>query len=292
MTAKPQTPDVIDWDEVNLAHLSNIIFSHTEDGNLYADCFWDDSIKVPKPAIIWLHEGGFTSKNKTRKTRPESTFLELVKRGYFVASIDYRLAQTRKFPAALEDCKCAVRYFRKHADKYNINSEKIGVWGCSCGGQMAALMAVQGGIEEFEDKGDWQGISSDVQAAVSWYGGLSFKNFVDLRKDTFEEDDRGFSSFRERFEFVYGGTIEEKQDLIEKIDPMSYATRSLAPILAMISNSDNRIAEDVTKEFCQEASINGLDITYLPIPGQDNGYFQGEEYYEIMYAFFDRCLKH
>ena len=292
MTIKAETPDVVDWEATNLTTLNNIIFSHTEDGNLYADCFWDDSIEEKKPAIIWIHEGGYTVKTKTRKTRPESTFLQLVKKGYFVASIDYRLAHTRKFPAALEDCKCAVRYFRKHADKFNINPNKIGVWGCSCGGQMAALMAVQGGIEDFENKGDWKGISSDVQAAVSWYGGLSFRNFINLRKDTFEENERGFNSFRERFEFVYGGTIEEKADLIKKVDPMSYANRSLAPILAMISNSDDRIAEDVTKEFCKEASINGLDITYLPIPGQQNGYFRGEEYYEIMYVFLDRCLKH
>ena len=67
-------------------------------------------------------------------------------------SIDYRLAQVRPFPAALEDCKCAVRYFRSHAAKYNIDPNRIGVWGGSVGGQMAGLLAVQGGIAEYENK--------------------------------------------------------------------------------------------------------------------------------------------
>ena len=287
----PKTPDVVDLEGEGVSVLNNIIYAHTEDGDLRADCFWDDENTAKKPVIIWIHAGGLTELNNTRKTRPESAFLQLVRRGYFVASLDYRMAQTRKFPAALEDCKCAVRYFRKHAEKYNIDPDKIGVWGGSVGGQIAGLMGVQGGIAEYEDKGGWAGVSSDVQAVVSWYGGLSFKTFIEARKDTCEEQERGFDSFRARFEFIYGGTIEESQELIEKIDPMTYVNRRLAPMLAMCSDSDPRIGEDVSRVFCLKAQENGNDVIYETAPGQGHGFFKGEEFYDKVYNFFDKYLK-
>ena len=287
----PKTPDVVDFEEDGITVLNNIIYGYTEDCDLRADCFWDDANQETKPLIIWIHAGGLTELTSTRKTRPESAFYQLVKKGYFVASIDYRLAQVRPFPAALEDCKCAVRYFRSHAAKYNIDPNRIGVWGGSVGGQMAGLLAVQGGIAEYENKGGWNDVSSDIQAAVSWYGGLSFKTFIELRKDTCEEQERGFASFRDRFQFTYGGTIEEKQDLIEKIDPMSYVTRKFAPMLAMCSDSDPRIGEDVSKKFCEIACQNGNNIIYSTAPGQGHGFFKGEEFYEQVYNHFDQYLK-
>ena len=72
--------------------------------------------------------------------------MELARRGYLIASIDYRLAQTSPFPAQLQDSKCAVRFLRTHAKQFGIEPDRIAVWGESCGGQLAALMAVKEGI--------------------------------------------------------------------------------------------------------------------------------------------------
>ena len=50
------------------------------------------------------------------------------------ASVNYRLAQEAAFPAAVEDCKAAVRYLRANADKYGYNADQITVFGESAGG--------------------------------------------------------------------------------------------------------------------------------------------------------------
>ena len=143
--------DIVSAERVNFNRegvtvIDGEIYSVTEDGILRMDCFYDQQIKEKKPAIIWIHGGGFTEEDISRKCRPERRFLHLVKEGYFLASIDYRLAQVRPFPAQMEECKCAVRYLRKNADKFGIDPERIGIWGESCGGQIAGLMSVSEGI--------------------------------------------------------------------------------------------------------------------------------------------------
>lgn len=50
------------------------------------------------------------------------------------ASVNYRLAQEAAFPAAVEDCKAAVRYLRANADKYGYKADQITVFGESAGG--------------------------------------------------------------------------------------------------------------------------------------------------------------
>ncbi len=60
----------------------------------------------PMPAVVWIHGGGWMqgSYNDT-----QSRHLALAARGYVVASIEHRFSGEAVFPAAIEDCKLAVR---------------------------------------------------------------------------------------------------------------------------------------------------------------------------------------
>ncbi len=66
------------------------------------------------PVMMYVHGGSWTSGNKSSA---EVSLLvdEASRRGYLSVSIDYRLAPKYKFPAQIEDTKCAVRYLRANA---------------------------------------------------------------------------------------------------------------------------------------------------------------------------------
>ena len=74
------------------------------------------------------------------------------------------------FPAAIEDCKCAVRFLRANASKYGIDPERIGVAGSSAGGHLAELVATANQSAGLEGDGGWHDVSSRVQAAASYFG--------------------------------------------------------------------------------------------------------------------------
>jgi acetyl esterase/lipase len=110
------------------------------------------------PLIITIHGGGWLGGDKA-----EMPFMPFLAEGYAVASINYRLSQHAVFPAQIEDCKAAVRWLRRNSAQFNIDPDRIGVWGPSAGGHLAALLGTAGETRIF-DVGENLDVSSAVQA--------------------------------------------------------------------------------------------------------------------------------
>ena len=65
---------------------------------------------TPMPAVLWIHGGGWSG--GTHKSSPA---IWLATKGYFTASIEYRLSGEAPWPAQIEDCKLALRWLRANA---------------------------------------------------------------------------------------------------------------------------------------------------------------------------------
>ena len=99
----------------------------------------DSDTRESKPAIVFIHGGGFIFGNKSMTD--DMNFLnEFLIRGYAAVSIDYRLTG-RYWPAeteraildAVEDARAAVRFLRKNAQQYGLDTDRITVMGDSAG---------------------------------------------------------------------------------------------------------------------------------------------------------------
>lgn len=128
----------------------------------------------PRPVVLWIHGGGWSA--GTHNTVP-SHVLGLRAQGITVASVGYRLSGQAIFPAQIEDVKGAVRFLRANASTYNIDPARIGAWGSSAGGHLAALLATSGGVSELEgDTGGNLAQSSAIQAAADYFGPTDILN--------------------------------------------------------------------------------------------------------------------
>jgi acetyl esterase/lipase len=123
------------------------------------------------PAILWLHGGGWERGDKNGSSGAQF----LASAGFVTASIYYRLSDEAKFPADIEDCKCAIRYLRANALHYQIDPSRIGVAGASSGGHLALLAGTADDTAGFEGSGGWSKMSSRVRAVVSYYGPTDFR---------------------------------------------------------------------------------------------------------------------
>jgi acetyl esterase/lipase len=149
--------------------VSDLTYCTADDGTeLKMDAYWPMQPAGPAPAIMFVHGGGWVAGTKTG-TPGMSYFLELARRGYFIASIDYRLAPTSTFPANIEDVKCAVRSLRANAAQYNLDPNRIGAWGASAGGHLVSLLGTSDQSAGW-DVGQYLDQSSRVQAVVDMYG--------------------------------------------------------------------------------------------------------------------------
>lgn len=114
----------------------------------------------PRPCVVFIHGGGWKNGAKDSGRKRAAW---LTDHGFVVASIQYRLTDVAIWPAQINDCYAAIRWLREHADEYNIAGSRIGVWGTSAGGHLAALV----GTRPFPDA---EQTSSRVQAVCDWFG--------------------------------------------------------------------------------------------------------------------------
>ena len=83
------------------------------------------------PCILDIHGGGW----KARQVEADKPMMErLAQRGFVTALVSYRLSTEAKYPAAIHDCKAALRCLRAHAKELKLDPERIGLWGSSYGG--------------------------------------------------------------------------------------------------------------------------------------------------------------
>ena len=59
-----------------------------------------------------------------------------------VIGVDYRLAPEHKLPTIVQDCMQALEWTISNASQYDIDVRRVGVWGASAGGHLAANVAM------------------------------------------------------------------------------------------------------------------------------------------------------
>jgi acetyl esterase/lipase len=125
----------------------------------------------PRPAILVIHGGGWIEGDKSsfasRAHGVPGNIVDFAALGFVAATMNYRLAGEAPYPAAPEDCQCAVRWLRAHAREYHIDPDHIGVYGNSAGGHLALLLAMPAAQVKPEPGAPDADQSSRVQAAVS-----------------------------------------------------------------------------------------------------------------------------
>ncbi|KAH8802765.1 alpha/beta hydrolase domain-containing protein [Xylogone sp. PMI_703] len=98
-----------------------------------------------RPALIMIHGGGWIH-GYPEVDEDLSEFFASELRAV-VVSVDYRLAPEHPFPAAHNDCFEALNWIFTNAQEYRINTQRVGVWGCSSGGNLAASLALRDSAE-------------------------------------------------------------------------------------------------------------------------------------------------
>jgi acetyl esterase/lipase len=126
------------------------------------DVYFPDS-GGPWPVFLYVHGGGWDKGDKAEG----AGWSYLNDKGYLVVSVNYRLAAWNvKFPAMIQDVKCAVRYLRAHAGEYNLDPDRFAALGASAGGHLVALLGTSDPSAGWE-AGEYLDQSSRVQAVVA-----------------------------------------------------------------------------------------------------------------------------
>ena len=105
----------------------------------------------PFPVIVYVQGSAWLKQNLGFRIPLLSRF---VQEGYAMAFIEYRSCEAAPFPAQIQDVKTAVRFLKKHAAEYNLDIDRMVLWGDSSGGHTVVMAAVTKGLPEFDTAAD------------------------------------------------------------------------------------------------------------------------------------------
>jgi acetyl esterase/lipase len=203
--------------------------------------FWRARSDQPTPLVVFIHGGGFRGGSK-ETLRPE-LLQACLSHGISMMAINYRLSPEVHFPDHYLDCARAIQFARLHADKWKIDSQRIGSTGSSAGAGTSLWIG-------FHD--DMADPTSDdpvlrqstrlscmaVQGAQSTYDPRVIKRIVG-----------GRAHEHSAFEGFYGLKPEEIDSpkayaLYEAASPINYLTASDPPVYAYYREGKGPLPED------------------------------------------------
>jgi acetyl esterase/lipase len=236
---------------------------------------WVPATSAPPPLVVWIHGGGwlFGDRRYLPETlRPNQLFTQAVAAGLALATIDYRLALEAPFPAPLHDAKAAIRYLRAHAGPLGIDASKVGVWGESAGGHLAALVGLTGGMSELEGTVGVLDESSAVDAVVDWYGphDLELQPLVGPAPEVAATRPPEMGTAPE---IHLAGSRDPVA--LRAASPISYVTESAPPFLLVHGTVDTVVPYEQSVVLADALAAVGVRAELVPIEGADhifNGY--------------------
>jgi len=215
----------------------------------------------PWPLIVVIHGGGWIEGDKSSFAsdtyKVPGNIVDFARIGFAAATINYRLSKEAAYPAALDDCRAAVRWLREHAAEYQLDPKRIGAYGNSAGGHLALLLAL---LEDPVDRGTGVEQSSRVQAAASDSGPIDL--VADYRRGTLRTVIGGFM----------GGAPEgNRQALFEQASPSHYVSAKGPPLLLIYGEADPQVGVETADRFVAALSEAGRrDVTYLRVAAVDH----------------------
>jgi acetyl esterase len=233
----------------------------------------------PHPAVLLIHGGGWEAGSRSDVAElggvPGTVW---ARKGFAAFAVDYRLAPEHRYPAAVQDVQAAVAWIRRHADDLAVDPERIGAFGMSAGGHLAAMLAVTG-------EGSLVS-GSRVRAVVSWSAPLHLGVTVRL------------SGFLRPIvaRFLGCRVVEECADRLLAASVTSHIDPSDAPIL-IVNSTDEFVPVDQAAVTAEAFRRHGVPVRSIELPGSSHGGYASvavpgatESVWEATVAFLRRWL--
>ena len=219
---------------------------------------------------------------RRRQIAAYAQIFDFAKRDYVSVSVGYRFCPKHRFPAQVEDVKCAVRHLRANAEKYHIDPARIGAVGFSAGAHLSMMLGVMGKDDGLEGEGGNPDQSSKVQAVVAFFGPTEFN-----------ADDIPPVSVGLLSDFV-GVTKEEDKGERKKASPLTYVTKDDAPLLIFQGTKDPLVPHTQAYKMADAITAAGVPgrVELLLGAGHGWGGKEAQRSFNQTLEFFGEQLKH
>ncbi|MDQ3692537.1 MAG: alpha/beta hydrolase [Chloroflexota bacterium] len=259
----------------------DVVYGTVEGGALLLNVVRPADRPDPRPAVVLVHGGGLVQ--GTRWDHGEAA-AGLAQAGYATFSIEYRLFDaanpTTRWPAQLDDVQRAVRWVRANAATYGVDPERVGAFGFSSGGQLAAFL----GTRDTRDNSDLALASYSSKATcVVTMGGLFDFTFPNANSNSAETDAE-----------ILGGSAAAlpAPAAYQDFSPITFVDGASAPFLILQEGNDDVVPSEHSRRMVAALQAAGVQISYSWFPAYaHDAWFSWAPAAPETLAFFGRHLR-
>ena len=256
----------------------NVVYTRYGKRAMHLDLFTPTNVKVPIPAIVVIHGGGWL---KGSKDKFRAMAIALAKKGYISAAVEYRLGGEAKFPAAIHDCNNAVKYLRANAKKLGLDPNRIGAVGGSAGGHLVGLMAAAPHVAKLQSDGGKSKVSSQLQAAIVLAGPLELATGPVAERSRKQPKKSNSNRW-------LGKTVDEAPDLYRLASPYTHLSKKTPPMLFMAGDRDKPERNAATRK---KLKTLGIATGIVVVKDAKHGCWNREPYFTPMVKEMDAWFR-
>ena len=240
--------------EGNYQIISGVTYAVAGNYEAKLDLFVTRAPEKPLPTMIFIHGGGWI---RGSKDEAALWLLPYLLMGMNVVNVEYRLAKVANAPAAVEDCRCALRWVIQHAKEYGIDPARLAVTGTSAGGHLAlmtGMLPASAGL-------DRQCPGSEdlkVSAIVNWFGISDVQDLLD-------------GPNMKTYAVEWLGSTPDRDQIAKRVSPITYVRAGLPPILTIHGDADPTVPYPQSVRLHKALTEAKVPNELMTIPGGKHG---------------------
>jgi acetyl esterase/lipase len=221
--------------------------------------------------IYWLHGGAWMLSNKDW-----DNVKYLVKHGYALASVDYRLSGDAVFPSQIQDCNAALDFILAHADAYGIDAKHFVIGGASAGGHLALLLGLARNEKAFGANP-----SHKPFAILDFFGPTDLTTILD------EIGPGHGHQVLEDAQQRLLGSLTNQLDVTRAASPINYVSHGNPPVLILHGDKDDLVPYSQSQRLHLRLDEIGVKNVFITVPGagHDGPMFETPDIQEKVISF-------
>jgi len=230
----------------------NIPYANDTLKNHLLDIYLPSTGKNSYPLLIWIHGGGWRKGDKySDMDYMANTVKSLIKKGYAIASINYRYSTKAKFPAQIQDCNQAIEFLYQHAAQYHLDRDKLALIGFSAGGHLAALL----------------GLSNNNTVRSFYHEGEKPHFKVKLVLDLLSLKGIGATDPNAGVTLLLGASAADRADLAKIASPVTYIDKDDPPFLVVHGDHDEAVDFSQSTLLSSKLKVASVKNELIIVPG-------------------------
>jgi len=265
--------------------LPNITYSTASNTELKLDLYLPRKRNTPIPTLMFFHGGGWVDGQKERNTFFLLPYLSL---GWAVVNVEYRLARSAAAPAAVEDCRCALRWVTYHASQYSLDLSRIVLTGTSAGGHLSLITGMLSPQSVFdrqcptESATRWRDGTEPqarVAAIINWFGITDVLELIN-------------GPNAKHYAMEWFGSISNREELARQVSPINHVRAGLPPVITIHGDNDDIVPYSQAVRLHAALDKAGVPNQLVTIRGGKHDGFSRQELLNSFAAIKEFLRKH